>query len=45
MGNHEKKAYDTPRIDEWGTVKDLTQTGLTHPGNDAKEGSVLSQGV
>ena len=40
-----KKEYRAPRIEEWGTVQELTQTGLTHPGNDAKEGSVLSNGV
>ena len=39
-----KKPYAAPEIDDWGTVADLTKTGLTHPGADAKEGSVLSKG-
>jgi hypothetical protein len=45
MGKEEKRAYTTPSIQEWGTVQELTQTGQTNPGNDAKEGSVASQGV
>ena len=36
-----KKEYRKPEIKAWGTVADLTATGLTNPGNDAKSGSVL----
>ena len=36
-----KKDYHKPEIKAWGTVADLTATGLTNPGNDAKSGSVL----
>jgi len=39
-----KKEYRKPEIKAWGTVADLTATGLTRPGNDAKSGSVASQG-
>jgi len=39
-----KKEYSRPELKNWGTVADLTQTGLTRPGDDAKSGSVLSQG-
>lgn len=41
----EKKQYKKPQIREWGTVADLTATGLTHPGDDAKEGSAASHGI
>jgi hypothetical protein len=44
MVQNEKKAYRAPTVDDWGTVTDLTATGLTHPGADAKSGSVLSNG-
>jgi hypothetical protein len=40
-----KHEYATPTIRDWGTVTQLTQTGLTRPGADAKAGSVLSNGV
>lgn len=40
-----RKPYDSPRIEEWGTVQELTQTGQTNPGADAKQGSVLSAGA
>ncbi|MGI8876336.1 MAG: lasso RiPP family leader peptide-containing protein [Egibacteraceae bacterium] len=39
-----KKPYEAPALRSWGTVTDLTQTGLTRPGNDLKQGSVMSQG-
>jgi hypothetical protein len=44
MDQYEKKAYRAPTVDDWGTVTDLTATGLTNPGGDAKSGSVMSQG-
>jgi hypothetical protein len=40
-----KQEYTTPEIRDWGTVSQLTQTGLTQPGGDAKSGSVASQGI
>lgn len=41
----DKRTYTTPRVQEWGTVQELTQTGLTRPGDDAKQGSTASEGV
>lgn len=41
----EKKAYVRPSIEDFGKVTDLTATGLTNPGADAKSGSVASRGV
>jgi hypothetical protein len=40
----EKKMYQTPVIEDWGAVTDLTATGTTQTGADAKAGSVASQG-
>ncbi|MDT8342713.1 MAG: hypothetical protein RQ751_14475 [Longimicrobiales bacterium] len=40
-----KKTYEKPGIKSWGTVADLTATGKTKPGNDAKGGSAASQGI
>ncbi len=40
-----KKPYKTPTVQVCGDLVDLTQTGLTNPGGDAKGGSVLSGGV
>jgi hypothetical protein len=40
-----EKDYTAPELEEFGTVADLTETGLTRPGDDAKDGSVASQGV
>ncbi|HLV01489.1 MAG TPA: hypothetical protein VKZ59_09490 [Acidobacteriota bacterium] len=40
-----ERPYTTPVLKTWGTVFDLTRTGLTHPGADAKAGSVLSKGL
>ncbi|HUP51824.1 MAG TPA: lasso RiPP family leader peptide-containing protein [Longimicrobiales bacterium] len=45
MRNPEKKQYRKPEVQDWGTVRDLTATGGTTPGSDAKQGSVDSQGV
>ena len=39
-----KKPYTSPELKQWGTVVDLTQTGLTRPGDDFKQGSTASQG-
>ncbi len=36
--------YSEPVLEEWGTVADQTQTGLTNPGADGKAGSRPSQG-
>jgi len=44
MRNPEKKQYRKPEVQDWGTVTDLTATGLTNPGPDAKAGSAASQG-
>lgn len=41
----DKKEYTTPDLVEHGSVTDLTQTGLTNPGDDGKSGSAPSQGV
>lgn len=40
----DKEPYRAPELQEWGSVADLTATGRTNPGDDAKNGSVLSQG-
>jgi hypothetical protein len=45
MTHEIKKEYQRPELKNWGTVADLTQTGLTNPGGDAKSGSRPSQGV
>lgn len=37
-------SYSTPSLSEWGTVTQLTQTGLTNPGTDGKAGSRPSEG-
>ncbi len=39
-----KKPYTMPELREWGKIIDITNTGLTNPGADAKAGSVLSRG-
>ena len=41
---NKKRTYKPPELKKWGTVRDLTQTGLTQPGGDAKLGSVPSKG-
>ena len=40
----ERKHYTKPIVRDWGTVSELTATGQTMPGGDAKQGSVSSQG-
>ena len=40
----EKKNYTKPVVRDWGTVSELTATGQTMPGSDAKSGSAQSQG-
>jgi hypothetical protein len=40
----EKKTYSEPDVTDFGTVTDLTETGLTNPGGDGKQGSSPSQG-
>ena len=40
----QKKAYVAPNVRDWGTVAEMTATGLTRRGDDAKEGSAASQG-
>lgn len=40
-----KSEYSKPEIHELGKVTELTQTGLTNPGEDGKSGSRPSQGV
>lgn len=44
MEKHEKKQYRKPQVRDWGTVTELTATGQTMPGSDAKSGSSSSQG-
>lgn len=39
-----KKQYESPKLVVLGTVADLTKTGQTNAGGDAKTGSVSSQG-
>jgi hypothetical protein len=36
--------YEAPELEEFGTVTDLTETGNTRMGYDAKSGSVMSSG-
>jgi hypothetical protein len=43
--NPQKKQYRKPEIQDFGTVTDLTATGKTNPGPDAKGGSAASQGA
>lgn len=40
----EKEPYRAPELEEWGSVADLTATGNTQEGSDAKGGSAASQG-
>jgi hypothetical protein len=40
----EKRSYVRPAIEDFGKVVDLTATGLTNPGGDAKQGSAMSSG-
>ena len=41
----DKKAYVAPTLVKLGSVADLTKTGTTNAGPDAKTGSVSSQGA
>lgn len=41
----QREQYEEPKVEEWGSVTDLTQTGGTNPGGDGKSGSVDSQGT
>ena len=45
MKNTQKKQYRKPEVQDWGTVTDLTATGSTQSGPDAKDGSVASMGA
>lgn len=40
----QQKDYKAPEIRDLGSVTELTQTGLTRPGDDTKSGSRPSQG-
>ncbi len=42
MSNNQ--TYKAPKLVTLGSVADLTQTGTTNPGGDAKQGSVDSRG-
>lgn len=44
MQNPVKEPYRAPELQEWGSVADLTATGQTRSGSDAKGGSAASQG-
>ncbi len=39
-----KKAYQAPKLQSWGSVVELTQVGLTRPGEDCFGGSVHPPG-
>ena len=39
------KNYSAPEFEEFGTVTDLTEAGVTNPGMDAKGGSVFPPGL
>ena len=39
-----RRTYARPSIQDFGTVTDLTATGITQPGADAKGGSAASRG-
>lgn len=40
----EKKSYETPRLERFGTVGELTLVGLTNPGTDTMNGSINPPG-
>ena len=40
----EKKVYVRPSIEDHGKVADLTATGITTGGGDAKNGTAMSNG-
>jgi hypothetical protein len=39
------REYTAPELEEFGTVADLTQVGLTNPGTDSMYGSVNPPGL
>ncbi len=41
----DRRQYVSPSLKKWGKVAELTQTGLTNPGDDGKSGSRPSSGV
>ena len=41
---HTRRTYTPPSVQDFGTVTDLTATGITQPGADAKGGSAASRG-
>lgn len=44
--NVTKKSYQAPKLEEWGSVVDLTQAGQTNPlGDAAFGGSVFAPGL
>ena len=46
MEKDTKRVYVAPTLKRWGTVADLTKTGLTNESDDGKNGSVgHSKGV
>ena len=44
MSKETSEKYEKPSIEKLGSVAELTLTGLTHPGADAKSGSSSSRG-
>lgn len=40
----DKLPYSKPELKVWGKIEELTQTGSSVAGGDAKTGSVLSPG-
>lgn len=39
-----RKSYETPRLERFGTVGELTLVGMTNPGTDTMNGSVNPPG-
>jgi hypothetical protein len=37
--------YQAPHLQQWGRVSDMTQAGLTNPGQDQFGGSVNAPGL
>ena len=44
MDKKKKQVYQKPKLTKYGSVADLTKTGLTNPGADGKIGSAPSHG-
>lgn len=40
----DKREYTEPKLEEWGSVVDVTEVGQTTPGNDRDWGSVNPPG-